>query len=198
MICFISGGVRSGKSSYAEEYVNKIVTHRKIYLATSVPYDSEMKQRVKRHQMNRKNKHWLTIEKEKNLQEIIPSLKKDDTVLLDCLTLLLSNEMFNETIALDVVDKIVDNIEVIHNSIKDLVIVSNDLFSGLNDFEDYTNEYIKNLGKLHIQIVEKADEAYECVSGIKILNKGGTCYERYNDSRNMFGCRKKLYSYCSM
>ena len=173
MIYFISGGVRSGKSQFAEIMTKKLATDRKIYLATSIPYDDEMKQRVKRHQLNRVGDGWVTIEKQMNLKDIIPRLQITDVILLDCLTILLSNEMFNEEIKLDVVNKIFGDIMMLNTCVKDLVIVSNDIFSNAKTFDDYTINYIKNLGQLQIKLVQISEEVYECIYGLNIMRKEG-------------------------
>lgn len=172
MLIFISGGVRSGKSSFAEKLVTELNENRKIYLATSIPYDNEMKERVTKHQNSRKDLGWTTIEKSTNLDEIIPLLNKDDVVLIDCLTLWLSNEMFSDQIKIDVNNDIMKSIKNINNEVKDLVIVSNDIFSGVPSYEETTLTYIKNLGNLHVEIVKISNVAYECISGIPIKRKG--------------------------
>ena len=63
MLLFISGGVRSGKSTLGEKFANELASGNKIYLATSKAYDEEMKQRIYKHQKDRENKGFFTIEK---------------------------------------------------------------------------------------------------------------------------------------
>ncbi|XMB85783.1 bifunctional adenosylcobinamide kinase/adenosylcobinamide-phosphate guanylyltransferase [Mycoplasmatota bacterium WC44] len=123
-------------------------------------------------QNDRANDNWDTIEKNNDLSEIIDRLNSDDTVLIDCLTIWLSNEMFRDEIKLDVVDKMLDTIEKINSKVRNLVIVSNDIFSGVNNYDDLTRAYLSNLGDLHIKIVKMANEAYECISGLPVKRKG--------------------------
>lgn len=96
MIIFISGGVRSGKSRAAENMVQTFCTKRAVYIATSRQTDSEMQKRIQLHQTERQaaNTPWATIEQSVDLQQILPNLRSDDTILLDCVTNWLANELF--------------------------------------------------------------------------------------------------------
>lgn len=172
MLYFVSGGVRSGKSTYAEKLVNDNFKNRKVYIATARITDEEMKKRVLKHQLDRKNDNWETIEQPNNLSMILDKLNDSDVVLIDCLTIWLSNEMFGEIVNLDVVEKIYETVKKINSKVKDLVIVSNDIFSGVNNYDELTKAYLSNLGDLHIKIVASADYAYECISGLAIKRKG--------------------------
>ena len=60
-ITFLTGGCRSGKSRYALELAEKIIDNTKIFIATCMPFDEEMKQRGARHQKDR-GKSWITLE----------------------------------------------------------------------------------------------------------------------------------------
>lgn len=90
----VIGGCRSGKSSYALELANQIPGNRKIFIATSVPTDREMENRVKKHVMER-GELWITEEVPVSVPEKIALLSKDaDVILVDCLTLWVSNLLF--------------------------------------------------------------------------------------------------------
>src|SRR5699024_2265638 len=96
---FITGGARSGKSSFAEEYAASLAEkeERKLYyLATANLSDKEMMDRIKRHQNERKSSrfHWETVECPTNLVSKVDSFSPHSVVLLDCLTILLSNELY--------------------------------------------------------------------------------------------------------
>ncbi len=163
---FISGGVRSGKSTYAEEIINKGTN--KLYIATAVVKDDEMAERVKTHQVRRIG--YSTIEQSKGLQNIIKECAGKD-VLLDCLTNWLSNEMFQSELHLDCVDTIMDTIKQIDDVSNSFVLVSNDVFQGVTTYEELTMKYLENLGDLHQKIVALADEVYELYAGIRIRRK---------------------------
>lgn len=171
MITFISGGVRSGKSRFAEAYVEEKNENRKIYIATALAYDDEMKKRIERHKKDRQDNNWITIEQSKNIKEILDLLQENDVVLLDCLTLLVSNEMFDGDINIETVEKVLFDIKIVDKKVKNLIIVSNDIFEDINTYDKETNEYLSNLGRLHMEIIKIAGEAYECVVGIPIQRK---------------------------
>jgi len=85
-ITFITGGQRSGKSSYAQQLAEKKSEHS-VYLATARIWDDDFNERVKRHQSDR-GKQWKTIEEE---IEISKHDLSEKTVLMDCVTLWLTN-----------------------------------------------------------------------------------------------------------
>ena len=90
-IIFVIGGCRSGKSSHALRTVEKMPQNSKIYMATCVPRDDEMRQRVAKHQKER-SRSWVTVEVPLGLpQAILENSRKENVILVDCLTLWLSN-----------------------------------------------------------------------------------------------------------
>src|SRR5690625_2623138 len=102
-LIFISGGVRSGKSSFAESYAAQVAESKDknlYYLATSLCFDDEMTKRIKHHQATRgKSIHnWQTIEASKDISEAVYKEHEDSVILLDCLTVWLSNEFYQKGI----------------------------------------------------------------------------------------------------
>ena len=89
-IILVTGGARSGKSNFAESLcINQ--NNRTAYIATSVAFDEEMKNRVKKHQESRP-KEWKTYEIYKDIYSIVETLDKNhDTVIMDCVTLMVNN-----------------------------------------------------------------------------------------------------------
>ena len=89
----IIGGCRSGKSSHAMTLAERVQGNRRIYVATCVPMDEEMHKRVERHQTER-GPDWRTVE---TPLDIGPCIEEQsalaDVILLDCLTLWISNLM---------------------------------------------------------------------------------------------------------
>lgn len=171
----VTGGVRSGKSSFAEQLAILKRKKRLIYLATSIPYDNEMKDRMKRHQQMRikSGEPWLTIEQSKHLATLQTCLQKDDVVLLDCLPTWLSNELFidessflNPTFQRYIYEEMIATIRLLDASVKQLIIVSNDVFSNAEQFFDGTFHYMRLLGHLHQWIVSQAKEVYDVQFGL--------------------------------
>ena len=95
-IIYVTGGAKSGKSRFAEELAMK--KEKRIYLATSIPFDNEMKSRVKRHKEQRGN-DWTTIEAYRDIEEILQNVEniaETEVILLDCLTNMVTNIMIME------------------------------------------------------------------------------------------------------
>lgn len=92
----IIGGVRSGKSSYAEELAAQLCKQYQCnisYIATAEAFDEEMKTRIKMHQSKRKDQ-WQTYECVTTLVDTLKQTSQSDIVLIDCLTLWLNNCLF--------------------------------------------------------------------------------------------------------
>ena len=89
-IILITGGQRSGKSSFAENKAHELTTSP-VYLATARIWDEEFRKRVERHQKNR-GPEWINIEEEKELSR---HQVKDNVVLIDCVTLWCTNFFFD-------------------------------------------------------------------------------------------------------
>ncbi|OLS36105.1 hypothetical protein BTR22_14075 [Alkalihalophilus pseudofirmus] len=197
MLTFITGGVRSGKSSYAERravdlfykelYQVKLFNKEKgalYYLATGLAEDDEMKQRVEKHQLQRSktSPHWRVIEQSTNVAEKLPLFKQTDVILIDCLTTLLTNELFNDW--QDEPDKWKDPFyrKKIETKLKSFithlargeftaVLVSNEV-SHEHFFDELPLVYAKLLGTLHQHAVFESDEAVLVEAGIPIVKKG--------------------------
>lgn len=90
-ILFVTGGARSGKSRFAERLAAEAgapVT----YLATLEPLDEEMERRIARHRADRPDE-WTTVEEPRNLEAALVAIAPGDTVLLDCVSLWVSNRL---------------------------------------------------------------------------------------------------------
>lgn len=183
-LVFISGGVRSGKSSFAEKLATDEAAEtggQLHYIAAGQASDQEMEQRIRRHQEDRLNSglNWKTWEQPVRLKALSDVFIDTDIVLLDCLTTLLNNEFFsveeqwvNPDFQSLVMQSILEGITLISQKCHRLIIVSNEvLYESLGDNE-LVIIYGRMLGKLHQQIVTKANEAYLVEAGIPLLMKG--------------------------
>jgi adenosylcobinamide kinase / adenosylcobinamide-phosphate guanylyltransferase len=179
-LIFITGGVRSGKSRFAEKRAASLrpTSGSLHYLACGQPSDHEMKSRIARHQHDRAsaNVPWETVECATDIGSVAPSLNENDVVLLDCVTTLLSNELFqnedwrDEAFQQQTKQKIQNDIEKLNERSEALIIVSNEL--GYEPLSGLVDVYARQLGELHQWIVSKADEAYVVENGIPQLMKG--------------------------
>lgn len=186
-IVFITGGARSGKTSFAERYAEKIerkTAESLYYLATSKVEDQEMQQRIKRHQKDRKTSHanWQTIEQAVEIGKISNQLTRNSIVLVDCITILLSNELYKgdfekelykkESYQKQVKNRIIKGLLEISLKTSYLFIVSNEvLYDSLQSDNQVIETYQRLLGDIHKELVRHADEAYLLESGIAIQKK---------------------------
>ncbi len=169
---FISGGVRSGKSSFAEDLTTSMQGNYK-YVATAKSTGSEMESRIRKHQEDRKNKNFTTIEKSINLNEIVSDLNENDIVLVECLTTLVANEMFDNNLSYDsVVTKVFDDLVSINDKVSELIIVSNDLYGDDINYENETLSYYNALTNISKNLVEVSNIVYEISYKIPIKRKG--------------------------
>lgn len=173
MLIVITGGSGSGKSEYAENRAIPLSENR-TYIATMMVYDEEGKQRVKRHQDMRALKNFHTLECPMNLDAIPKNqLAKDAVVLLECMSNLVANEMFSSNSSTDspekITQKILKGVSYIRNQVKDLIIVTNEVFSDGIAYDSETTTYIQVLGAVNVKLASMADEIWEVICGIPVL-----------------------------
>ena len=130
-IIFILGGCRSGKSRHALKLAEDIPCRKKVFIATCLPLDEEMKKRIERHQRERE-RTWTTIEVPVLLPEAIDkNSQKSDLILVDCLTLWISN-LFLEN---DDQEKLAGHVErllkSLENALCPIIMVSNEVGAGI-------------------------------------------------------------------
>jgi adenosylcobinamide kinase / adenosylcobinamide-phosphate guanylyltransferase len=182
-IIYITGGAKSGKSKFAEKMVEEI--GEKInYIATLTCFDDEMKEKVKIHK-DRRNEKYKTIEAHKNFDIIFENIDEKETILLDCLTNMVSNLIFEENIDFDKnlkinkekldikIKKEVENLIKVLKKHKGIsVIVSNELGMGIVPVYPLGRYFRDIAGEINQYVAEKSDEMYLTVSGIPMKIKG--------------------------
>ena len=176
MNILISGGAKSGKSTYAEDLLLKLANNKThYYIATMIPYDEEDHKRILNHQEKRKDKGFQTLEVGTDITNLISKLNKNDYLLLDSLTALVLNEMFkneNKLTIEELEDKLCKDFSIILTYFKNIIMVSDYIFSDCDNFSDYTTNYLKIYGHLLKMIAKKCDVVIEMNNGIKTIHKG--------------------------
>lgn len=184
-IIYFTGGARSGKSAQAEQYIFDREYTKRIYIATSIPFDDEMKLRVKKHREQR-GEDWITIEGYRDLMEkISPYVETDGVILLDCLTNMVTNLMIMDkdidwdNLSMESLEQIEKEISQEVNKLfdyfkeipMDTVIVSNEL--GMGVIPPYPlGRYFRDIcGKVNQMAGKYSDEAYMAVSGLQLKLK---------------------------
>lgn len=171
MLTLVTGGSGSGKSEFAENTAVAYKSKKLIYIATMYPYDDEAYKKIERHKIMRKNKNFDTIECFTNLESLdIPS---GTTVLLDCMSNLVANEMYHDNGAKELtVESIIKGVKKIKESADNFVIVTNEVFSDGIEYDEETKKYLKNLGDINSAIGKLSDNVVEVVYTIPIFKKG--------------------------
>jgi len=170
MLILITGGSGSGKSQYAED-VTVSLGKRRCYLATMFPFDEECRKKIERHRIMRKEKGFDTVE----CYQGIETLTLDyDTVLLECMSNLLANEMYGEKRTEgSVSDYILEGIRTLSKQVENLIVVSNEVFSDGIEYDEETMKYISFLGEINRGIGNMADKVIEVVYSIPVIHKTG-------------------------
>lgn len=180
----VTGGARSGKSSFAESLC-KDFKSSVLYVATSIPFDDEMKDRIYKHQMQRPE-NFYTLEKYKNLDfEIKNSIKTEKAVLIDCITIMITNLMLEKEIdfnncSIDQINSIeaeilneIEKIILLKNEIDATIIcVTNELGSGIVPQSRFSRVFRDIAGRANQKLAESSNEVYFVVSGIAVKIKG--------------------------
>lgn len=176
MITVITGASGSGKSVFAEQYSverwnkqKQIQTNtRLVYVATMKVFGEEGKQKVERHRRQREGKGFELIEQEVDIGTI-DGIEKNDIVLVECLSNLLANEWYSDTMKeiskKDVVKKILDGLQQLHEMCTHMIVVTNEIFQEQLIWED-GKDYVESLGQLNQILCQKAENVYEVVAGI--------------------------------
>lgn len=166
MIELVTGGAASGKSEYAESLLKDETS--KVYLATMRNDGSESADfRISRHRKLRDGKDFRTVECPMHLERLM-SLAKDDSVLLEDLPNLLTNEMY---FAKRSQEDIFNSIAELDAKVGRLVIVSSQIFSDGRRYDEFTEAFIRNLACLNRKIAECRDckSVTEVVCGIPCI-----------------------------
>lgn len=183
-IILVTGGARSGKSTYAEKLA-KALEQNVLYVATSIPFDAEMKERVKKHR-ERRPQHWGTYEGYGQLKNIVgEEAKAYPVLLLDCVTILVSNLMYDEigeeienfsegmlnAIEASILKEIKEFLDAIEKSSKTLIMVTNEVGFGIVPEYKLARVFRDISGRVNQYIASRAEEVTLVVCGIPVKVK---------------------------
>lgn len=167
MFHLITGGSGSGKSAYAEQCILELEGKNRIYIATMFPFDEESHARIRRHREMRKEKNFQTVECYTGLKEVV--LSPDADVLLECMSNLTANEMYQESGAGEhTVEEILSGIQNLRSQARNLIVVTNEVFSDGITYDPDTRRYLSYLGQINQKMAAQADRVTEVVYGIPV------------------------------
>lgn len=169
MIYLITGGERSGKSSYAQNLALKL-SDTPMYVATARKWDDDFQNRIDRHQQERDGR-WTNIEKEKHLSEIDFSGK---VALIDCVTLWLTNFFVDHKndVPLSLEEAKKEFLAIANHENATLIIVTNEIGMGVHAETHIGRKFTELQGWMNQFLASNADEVVLMVSGIPVKIKG--------------------------
>ena len=162
----ILGGARSGKSGHAMMLAEQ-KTSRPVFIATAVAEDDEMRRRIDRHRSER-GAHWTTLEAPFDLAKAIARLTANDTAIVDCLTLWLSNVMRENQ---DPAAKIADLLDAVGDSPARLILVSNEVGLGIVPATPLGRDFRDEQGRLNQRLAEISDQVIFLAAGLPLTLK---------------------------
>lgn len=191
MKVLVTGGARSGKSAFAERYAAKLASEG-IYIATAQAYDDEMRQRIEQHRRERDERgfRWTTREEPYDLAEALRELSADRepdadpvsaadesvrfrrVVLVDCLTLWLSNRLLAWEGEADAERRVEARIDELTRAFADysgaLVLVTNEVGYGLVPEYKLGRQFRDLSGRMNQRLAQAADQVFLVTAGIPI------------------------------
>jgi len=176
-IILVTGGTRSGKSSFAQELATHL-SEKVVYIATAEKSDPEMSERILYHQASRPT-IWSTIEASSGLPEILTKYTDTNVILIDCLTVYLSNlllkitgfldETENPVFSKEIEKQVESEFEKIYDTLKNhpanIILVTNEVGAGLVPPYHLGRLYRDLVGRMNQRIAKFANQVYHVVCG---------------------------------
>lgn len=153
------GGIKSGKSLNAQDYILKNSDTKPLYLATTEFIDEGMKLRIDEHKKSRKDS-FSTLEEPLNIFNIIE--KSDKPILVECISMWINNMLYHDF----TFDDMVVELNKIMKLDKSIVFVLNDVGSGVIPDNPLARKFVDISGKISQLIASKCNEVYHTIAGI--------------------------------
>lgn len=180
MIELVLGGARSGKSAFAERQMEKFTNV--VYVATATGVDDEMNARIYKHQQDRTDRSWQTIECPLKLAEFINDVDSEKAYLIECLSMWLNNLIYHceqQQFSYEMIDCFLTEqrealLTVLQNSTITTVIVSNEVGFGITPMGQSTRLFVDHLGWLNQAIAKIATKVTLVCAGIPMTLKSSS------------------------
>ena len=173
MFTLIIGGSASGKSEFAESVILASPHRPRLYIATMEPFDEECRARIAGHRRMRAEKQFETVECYTSLSGL--RLAGGGCALLECLGNLAANELYSPVGAGTTdgaLHAILSGVDALLNQCEDLVVVSNETFTGGNRYAGETDDYLHLLADANRALARRADRVCEVICGLPQFYKG--------------------------
>ncbi len=189
-IILITGGARSGKSSYALQRA-ELLAKKRLFVATCPKVDAEMTERIRRHQQERAGRGWVTVETETDLSAVFTGQNMVfDVVLIDCMTLWVNNVLFTEESCGTAVDDsrisvLCDKwLEATRHFAGTVICVTNEVGLGIVPDNVQARNYRDLVGTCNQLIGREADEVVLVSCGIPLVLKNNQYNEHQQEEKS--------------
>jgi adenosylcobinamide kinase/adenosylcobinamide-phosphate guanylyltransferase len=162
-IVLIGGGVRSGKSAFAVQLADRLGA-RRVFVATAIAYDDEMRERIARHRRERGDR-FQTHEEPYELPERVRSLADADVVVVDCLTLWIANLLLRKEAADRILERVDELVRVLEARRFHAVLVTNEVGMSVHPETALGRRFQDVTGWAHQRVSRAADDIYLAVLG---------------------------------
>jgi adenosylcobinamide kinase/adenosylcobinamide-phosphate guanylyltransferase len=176
MITLVLGGARSGKSRFAQQLAMDSQLPV-LYIATATALDEEMQERIIRHQRDRPAE-WQLCECPLDLiNTLAEECQKQQTILVDCLTLWLNNQLFHQpaqdfAALFNTLIATLSNANTIINA--NIIFVANEVGLGVIPLGEVSRQFVDEAGRLNQQLAQIADKVFFIAAGLPLTLKDGT------------------------
>ena len=164
---FVLGGAASGKSAYAEDLVLRS-GGAPVYIATAQAFDAEMTEKIAIHR-DRRGPEWRTVEAPLDLPEAVAARKSGEAVLLDCLTLWLTNVLLADRDVPAEIDRLCD---ALAGAPGPIVVVSNEVGAGIVPADALSRRFRAEQGQLNQRVAAQSDVVVAVMAGLPLALKG--------------------------
>jgi adenosylcobinamide kinase/adenosylcobinamide-phosphate guanylyltransferase len=170
-VTLVLGGARSGKSRYAQQLAGE--SSRVVFVATATISDEEMRVKIERHRADRP-RDWTTVEEPLDLPRVLREREAEsDLIMVDCLTLYAANLLDAEGENDGAIDRRIEALcETLQRTQCAIVLVSNEVGSGIVPEYPLGRRYRDLLGELNQRVAAIADDAVLMVAGLPLALKG--------------------------
>jgi adenosylcobinamide kinase/adenosylcobinamide-phosphate guanylyltransferase len=170
-VTLVLGGVRSGKSRYAQQLAEQ--SRDVVFVATAKVTDDEMRAKIDRHREDRP-KDWVTVEEPLELPKVLAQHELDsEMIVVDCLTIFAANLMEAEGENDDAIEA---RVEALCGALRRVqcavVVVSNEVGSGVHPVSPLGRRYRDLLGEINQRVARIADDVILMVAGLPLALKG--------------------------
>lgn len=167
MIWMITGGARSGKSSYGQNLALSF-SQSPTYLATARHWDGDFEKRIEHHRGDR-DERWTLIEEEKNISKVI---EVEKVYMIDCVTLWLTNFFIDEKNDIEVcLSKAKQEIDELAKLNATIIFITNELGMGVHAETEMGRKFVDLQGWVNQYLAQKSTKATLMVSGIPVQIK---------------------------